>query len=211
MAHPLQLGNNTEDGADKPSVSGSPATVKPQINDLYERFRVNPDTIEDLYPAIRRLARLQAVAVLNREYGDLEDVVSEATIMIWRDITKPDFSLRTAKFHTWCLHVLRHFFFRWASMQKGGRRVSTMDTITFDADDETGMQRHELFGNEDGHIEGLTLISEVAHLLNSEERTILRSLYEGYTQEEIAKTLSVHQSNVSRKITAIKEKLKNNA
>lgn len=182
--------------------------MKFQLNELYEAYRVDPSAIDDLYPAIRRLARLVAVSLLNNEYGELDDVVSDAAIMIWQDITNPSFVLRTAKFHTWCLHALRHFFFRWASTQRGRRRTNSIDAFVYADEDGQGVEGHDLIGYMDNHIEALTLLTEVAAILNTEERTLLRGLYEGRTMQEMANQLGTYKMDVSRKIRAIKEKLK---
>lgn len=74
--------------------------------------------------------------------------------------------------------------------------------------DDKNIILSDIISDEQIDIDTLIMLKQEMNKLNKEERYILESNLNNYTQEEIAKKLGINQVQVSRKLNKIKEKIK---
>lgn len=131
-----------------------------------------------------------------RNVSDRDDLIQEITIQLWRSWStyNPDYRLSTWMYRI-ALNVAISFF------RKNYRRIELNKSIQEDPffiDDAEE-------GQVEDNIKALYLYISKLSALN---KALILLYLDGYSHEEIAKTLGISKTNVSTKIARIKKQLK---
>lgn len=136
------------------------------------------------------------------QHGD--DLKQEGLIGLWKASERFDES-RGNKFTSYAVSLIRGYMLIYIeTVYRSKRKGEKLQFVSLDAEYFKDVTFHAAIPTK-GEEDELWILTD--NRLTEEERKLVRLIYEGYTQKEIAGLLGIKQPTVSRRILLIKEKL----